>query len=189
MSWPLFGKGHLKGNSFLLHVCICAESFQSCLTLCDPMDCSPPGSSAHGMLQSRILEWFAMPSSRGFSPPRNRTHVSYKSCTGGRFFATRATWESLCISSHHSLKDMQVAAVILTWKSDSCSPRNEMAFTEGLVMVYYGLPELIIAISQMLLIFDRDFSSNGILVVSWYTWIWWCLCIRINCYVIFIVSE
>ena len=39
-----------------------------CLTLCDPMDCSPPGSSVHGILQARILEWVAMPSSRGSFP-------------------------------------------------------------------------------------------------------------------------
>ena len=50
------------------HVCVC-ESLQSCLTLCDPMDCSPPGSSVHGILQARILEWVAMPSSRGKSHP------------------------------------------------------------------------------------------------------------------------
>ena len=43
-----------------------SEVAQSCLTLCDPMDCSPPGSSVHGILQARILEWVAMPSSRGF---------------------------------------------------------------------------------------------------------------------------
>ena len=42
---------------------------QSCLTLWDPMDCSPPGSSVHGILQERILEWVAMPSSRGSSRP------------------------------------------------------------------------------------------------------------------------
>ena len=41
---------------------------QSCPTLCDPMDCSPPGSSVHGILQARILEWGAMPSSRGIFP-------------------------------------------------------------------------------------------------------------------------
>ena len=46
---------------------------QSCLTLCDPMDCSPPGSSVHGIFQARILEWVAIPLSRGFSPPRDRT--------------------------------------------------------------------------------------------------------------------
>ena len=44
-----------------------AKSLQSCLTLCNPMDCSPPGSSVHGILQARILGWVATPSSRGFS--------------------------------------------------------------------------------------------------------------------------
>ena len=44
-----------------------AQSLQSCLTLCDPMDHSPSGSSVHGILQARILEWVAMPSSKGFS--------------------------------------------------------------------------------------------------------------------------
>ena len=58
---------------------------QSCLTLCGPMDCSPPGSSVHGILQLRILEWVAMPSSRESSPPRDRTHVSCSSCISGRF--------------------------------------------------------------------------------------------------------
>ena len=52
---------------------------QSCLTLCNPIDCSPPGSSVHGILQARILEWIAMPSSRGSSQPRDQTLVSYVS--------------------------------------------------------------------------------------------------------------
>ena len=59
------------GLSFAFFVCQVA-SVGSCPTLCDPMDCSPPGSSV-----SRILEWVAMPSSRGFSWPRDRTHISY----------------------------------------------------------------------------------------------------------------
>ena len=50
---------------------------QSCLTLCDPMDCSLPGSSVHGILQARVLEWVAMPSSRVSSQPRDRTQVSH----------------------------------------------------------------------------------------------------------------
>ena len=44
---------------------------QSCLTLCDPVDCSPSGSSVHGILQARILEWFATRFSRGSSQPRD----------------------------------------------------------------------------------------------------------------------
>ena len=57
---------------------------QSCPTLCDPKDCSPPGSSVHGILQARRLEWVAMPFSRGSSPPR----VSW---IAGRFFTVRVT--------------------------------------------------------------------------------------------------
>ena len=56
---------------------------QSCLTQCDPMDCSPPGFSVHELLQARILEWTAMPSSRGSSGPRDRTHVS---CIAGGLY-------------------------------------------------------------------------------------------------------
>ena len=56
---------------------------QSCLTLCDPMDHSPPGSSVHGILQARILEWVAASFSRASSRPRDRTWVS---CTTGRLF-------------------------------------------------------------------------------------------------------
>ena len=53
------------------------------VALCDPMDCSPPGSSVHGILQARILEWVAIPFSRGSSQPRDRTPVSY---IADRFF-------------------------------------------------------------------------------------------------------
>ena len=56
---------------------LCATSLQSCLTLCHPMDCSPPDSSVHEILQARILEWGAMLSSRGSSWPRDGTHGSY----------------------------------------------------------------------------------------------------------------
>ena len=52
---------------FFLRVFVCASVAQSCLTLCDPMDCSSPGFSAHGILQARTLEWVAMPLSRGSS--------------------------------------------------------------------------------------------------------------------------
>ena len=53
-----------------------SEVAQSCLTLCDPMDCSPPGSSVHGILQARVLEWVAISFARASSRPRDRIHVS-----------------------------------------------------------------------------------------------------------------
>ena len=66
------------------HTFHCAKSLQSSETLCDPMDCSPPGSFVHGMFQARILEWAATPSSRGSSRPRDRTSVSDVSCISRR---------------------------------------------------------------------------------------------------------
>ena len=58
------------------------------LSLCNLMDCGPPGSSVHGILQARILEWVAMPSSRRSSWPRDWTRVSCGSCIAGGFFTT-----------------------------------------------------------------------------------------------------
>ena len=58
---------------------------QFCPTLCDPMDCSPPVSFIHGILQARILEWATVSFSRASSPPRDQTWVS---CISGRFFTS-----------------------------------------------------------------------------------------------------
>ena len=80
---------------FLLHACM----LKSYLTFCDPMDYSLLGSSLHGILQARILELVAMPSSRGLSWSRDWTHISYVSCIAGGFFTHRATWEALFSST------------------------------------------------------------------------------------------
>ena len=66
----------------------------SCLTLCNTMDYSPPGSSVHEFSQTRILEWVAMLSSRGSSRPRDRTHVFCISCIGRHILYYHATWEA-----------------------------------------------------------------------------------------------
>ena len=58
------------------------KSIQLCLTLYNPMDCSLPGSSVHGILLERILEWVAMPSSRESSLLMDQTHISYVSSIG-----------------------------------------------------------------------------------------------------------
>ena len=75
--------------------------FSCVLTLCNPMDCSPPGSSVHSILQARILEWVAMPSSRGPSrPPRMNPPLLSLLHLVGRIFSNSATWETL--SCHRS---------------------------------------------------------------------------------------
>ena len=63
-------------------VCVCVWSCFSSVRLCDHMDCSPPGPSVRGILQARILEWIAMPSSRVSSQPRDWTLIFYVSCIG-----------------------------------------------------------------------------------------------------------
>ena len=63
-------------------VCLHAKSLQSCMTLCNPIDHSPPGSYVHGILLARILEWVAMPSSRESSWHRDRTCISQVTCIG-----------------------------------------------------------------------------------------------------------
>ena len=73
--------------------CVYTKLLQSCLTLCDPMDCSLPDSSVHGILQARILEWVAMSSSRGYSWPRDRTLISCISRIPVRLFIHWPTWE------------------------------------------------------------------------------------------------
>ena len=85
-----------KREMFHSELCMLhAQSLLSCLTLCDPMDCSPPGSSVHGILQARILEWVARSSFRGSSQSRNQTCVSCISCFGRQVLYCGATWEAL----------------------------------------------------------------------------------------------
>ena len=62
-----------------------AQSLKSCLTLCDTMDCSPRGSSVHGILQARILEWVTISFTRGSFQPRDRHCVAYISSIGRQF--------------------------------------------------------------------------------------------------------
>ena len=81
-----------------LNICARAKSPQSSLTLCDPMDCRPPGSSVHGILQARILEWVAVPSSRGLPNPGIKPSSLY-SC-----FTTSTTWEALKHASYFKIK-------------------------------------------------------------------------------------
>ena len=86
-----------------IHAAVLAA--QSCLTLYDPMDCSLPGSSVHGILQARILEWVVIPFSRGSSQPRNWTWVP---CIAGRFFTIWATRQAQSMFQNgfisHSIK-------------------------------------------------------------------------------------
>ena len=75
---------------------VCAQSLQSCPTLCDPVDCTLPGLSVHGILQARILEWVAISFSRGSSQPRNQNCISCIFCITVGFFTTEPQGKPIC---------------------------------------------------------------------------------------------
>ena len=84
LSWISFQDFLLKSFPGML----CVLSLQLCSTVCNPMDCSQPSSSVHGICQARILDWVAISSSRGSSPSRDHRGISFGSCIAGRFFTT-----------------------------------------------------------------------------------------------------
>ena len=86
---------------------------KSCLTLWDPKDCSPPGSSVHGTLQARTLEWVAMPSPRGPSRPRSGISISSISCVGRwvHYHCTPCLW----VGNSCTLSDLSSLLYLLWW--------------------------------------------------------------------------
>ena len=83
---------NVLGDKVFKEVCACVLSCFSHVQLFVTLDWSPSGSAVHGILWARILEWVAMPFSRGSSQPRDQTHVS---CIAGRFFTTEALGKPL----------------------------------------------------------------------------------------------
>ena len=112
-----------------------SEVAQLCPTLCDPMDCSPPVSSVHGIFQARVVEWVAISFSRGSSQPRDWTQVS---SIVGRCFTLWTTREVLKkISKRKSLSC--VSLFVTPWTSpgqntgmSSLSLLQEIFSTQGL---------------------------------------------------------
>ena len=91
----------------------CAHSL-SCPTLCDPVDCSPPGSSVHGILQARILEGVALPFSKGSSRPRDWTQVSHIT---GRFFTIWAIREVSVLVGYLYIFVYNLLGKMAVWQS------------------------------------------------------------------------
>ena len=86
-----FCKPSFQHGSWLMVVLLCSVA-QSCPTICSPMGSNPPGSTVHGILQMRILEWVAISSSMGSCQPRHQTHVSCVSSIGKRVLYHFTTW-------------------------------------------------------------------------------------------------
>ena len=106
------------------------KAAQSCPTLCDPMDYSPPGSSVHGILQAKTLEWVAIAFSRGSSQPRYWTQVPW---IAGQFFTIWAIreaqeyWSGYPISSPVDLRDLGIELASPALQADSLPARRVWA--------------------------------------------------------------
>ena len=83
---------HFLSGSLIYYLCLRVCVLTCVLTLCDPMDSSPPDSSVHGVFQARTLEWVAISFSREYSQPRDQTHISC--IIAGGFFTAWAIGES-----------------------------------------------------------------------------------------------
>ena len=97
-----------KWGILLLETCVCV--WLHCVWLCNPMDCSPPGSPVHGILQARALEWVAIPFFRGSSRP---TDQSWVSCIAGGFFTIWATREAQGRYSSYRLLKMGFTTLLI----------------------------------------------------------------------------
>ena len=111
-------------------LCLVTQSYP---TLCDPMDCSPAGSSVHGIFQARVLEWVAIAFTRGSSPPRDWTRISSVSRIAGRFFShwavlqrkikifkKKENLENSAVDGCHSLIDRMLSSWLLTSQFPPC---------------------------------------------------------------------
>ena len=87
--------------------CVHAKSLQLCLTLCNYMDCSPPGSSVHAILQARILEWAVIPFSRGASWPRDQTWASHVAAPLRKGWMDKPNQKGFCGSGMQELQSSQ----------------------------------------------------------------------------------
>ena len=147
----------------------CYSVAKSCLTLCDPMDCSPPSSSVHRILPARILERVAIPFSRGSSWPRHQTWVS---CIAGRFFTTSATWEARTMCSVHSLSHVCLFATPWTEAHQaSLSITNAWSLLK-LISIEWVMPSNHLILCHLLLLLSvfssiSVFSNESVLCIRW----------------------
>ena len=126
---------------------------QLCLTFCDCVDYSPPGSFVHGIPQARILEWVAIPFSRGSSWPRDQAWVS---CIAGRFFTIWAT-KSMVLHEPHDFRVLPPGANLKIEK---------LFFTWGHEILFYCL-------ATILFTHSKNVVFNTPYVESLTCWQWW----------------
>ena len=137
---------------------------QSCPILCEPMDCSPPGSSVHGILQARILEWVAISSSKGSSWSRDWTRVSCASCIGRQVLYHWATREAQ-VSIFDHLKSYFPLKVILSLNFDILNS-NDKKISSIQIFIIHKVHKYLL----YLILFNKDIlQSLAYLVKSFWS--------------------
>ena len=99
-------------ENFLRSTVLCAQLLPSCPTLCNPLDCSPPGSSGRGILLERTLVWVVTSFSRGSSRPRGRTQVFH---TAGGLLTTEPAGKPFCSPGDFQVYTVAVLTAITVW--------------------------------------------------------------------------
>ena len=147
---------------------------QSCPTLCDPLDCSPPGPSVHKICQARTLEWRAIPFLRGTSWSRDQIQVSHIT---GRFFTIWATREASTLahqfSSVQSLSRVQLFATPMNRSTPGLSVHHKLRSSLRLMSIESVMPSSHLILCRPLHLLPpvppslRVFSNESALRMRW----------------------
>ena len=147
-----------------------AKLLQSNQTLCDPMDCSPPGSFVYGIIQARTLEWVALPSSRGSSKPGDRTLPPHVPWLAGRFFITSATWEA-------PKKKWKVKVKVTQWCLTFCDSMDCIVhgILQATILEWAALPQRTLlhagATPQVCAEVSKESRLRSSLPMEWINWL------------------
>ena len=149
------------------------EVTQLCLTLCDPMDCSPPGSSIHGIFYARVLEWVSISFSRGSSQAKDQTWVSHIAGRRFTFWATKESQPDIQFSSVQSLSRVWLFATpCITAHQASLSITNSRSSLR-LTSIESVMPSSHLILCRPLLLLPpippsiRVFSNESTLCMRW----------------------
>ena len=115
---------HSGKDTLCLSLCVCSYLVGRVPLFYNPINCSPPGSSVHGISQERILDWVAISFSRGSAGPRDQTRISCISCFGGQILYHCATWEACVLLVQRIFPTQRLNPCLLSlqyWQTDSLS--------------------------------------------------------------------
>ena len=134
---------------------------KACLTLCDPMDCGPSGSSVHGVFLARIVKWVVISYSRGSSQPRDQTHVSCISCIADEFLPLSYQGRPILTVLHNT-----------TLKNILCSAYSFLLQVPDLIAVSIVPPflecQIVVIIQDYIVTFSDWLLSLSIMHVSFF---------------------